>query len=61
MTRKTNRKDRRDGYLVKEHDPMHMMMPYIMGGRADNEAVLCDVFDMTNIVKYMKEKRNSSV
>ncbi|MDI9540008.1 MAG: 2-oxo acid dehydrogenase subunit E2 [Bacillota bacterium] len=60
MTRKTNRKDRRDGYLVKEHDPMHMMMPYIMGGRADNEAVLCDVFDMTNIVKYMKEKNETA-
>ncbi len=60
MTRKKNRKDRRDGYLVEEHDPMHMMMPYIMGGRADNEAVLCDVFDMTNIVKYMKEKNETA-
>ncbi|MGI6510392.1 MAG: 2-oxo acid dehydrogenase subunit E2 [Erysipelotrichaceae bacterium] len=60
MTKKTNKKDRRDGYLVEEHDPMHMMMPYIMGGRADNEAVLCDVFDMTNIVKYMKEKNETA-
>lgn len=60
MTRKTNRGDRRDGYLVKEHDPMHMMMPYIMGGRADNEAVLCDNFDMTNVIEYMKKKNETA-
>ncbi|MGI6607581.1 MAG: 2-oxo acid dehydrogenase subunit E2 [Erysipelotrichaceae bacterium] len=60
MTRKTNRKDRRDGYLVEEHDPMHMIMPYIMGGRADNEAVLCDNFDMTKVIEYMKKKNETA-
>lgn len=60
MTRKRNRKDRRDGYLVTEHDPMHMIMPYILGGRADNEAVLNDYFDMTNIIEYIKKKNETA-
>ncbi len=60
MTRKVNRKDRRDGYVVAEHDPMHMVMPYIMGGRADNEAAFCDFFDMTNVVEYIKKKNETA-
>jgi len=50
--------DRTDGTLVHSDDPMHMFMPYIMGSRTENEAVLNATFDMTNVVKYL-EKRNS--
>lgn len=53
---KKNRKDRRDGRWVKEADPMHKYMPYILPNRADNEASLCETFDMTEVLKYLKEK-----
>ena len=51
-------RDRKDGKLVTSDDPMHGIMPYIMGSRADNEALLNATFDMTEVVKYL-EKRNS--
>lgn len=58
-TRKKNRKDRRDGRWVQEADPMHKYMPYILPKRADNEAALVESFDMTEVVKYLKEKNST--
>lgn len=52
------RGDRSDGTLVHSSDPMHVFMPYIMGTRTENEALLNATFDMTNVVKYL-EKKNS--
>lgn len=50
------RGDRKDGYLVKETDPIHAICPYILPNRADNEAVLTETFDMTNVIAYINEK-----
>lgn len=58
--RKKKRGDRRDGYLVEESDPMHMIMPYILGERADNEAFFNDLFDMTAVDRYMEEKNKTA-
>ncbi len=54
--RKKHRKDRKDGRWVKEADAMHHFMPYLIPNRADNEASLCETFDMTEALKYLEEK-----
>ena len=38
--KKKKRGDRTDGYLVRDLDPLHMFMPYLMGSRTENEAVM---------------------
>lgn len=54
--RKRQHGDRKDGYLVKETDPIHAICPYILPNRADNEAVLTETFDLTNVISYINEK-----
>lgn len=49
-------KDRKDGTLVVSPDPMHDFMPYIMGSRTENEAVMSYTFDMTAVTEYLKKK-----
>ena len=59
MSQKTRQPgDRSDGHLVHSSDPMQVFMPFIMGTRTENEALLNATFDMTEVVKYL-EKRNS--
>ncbi len=58
--RKRRWKDRKDGYLVRDIDSVHALAPYILPNRADNEAVLTDTLDMTNVIKYIEEKNSSS-
>ena len=53
---KKKRGDRRDGYRTVSSDPIHAMMPYLLGERADNEAVLYDTFDMSEVDKYLERK-----
>ena len=54
--RKKRRGDRKDGYRVEETDIMHAFMPYLMPNRADNEAVLNTVIDLTAVNEYLEEK-----
>ncbi len=58
MSKKLKRKrgDRKDGYLVKETDPLHAIAPYILPNRADNEAVLTETIDMTQVIAYIEKK-----
>ena len=53
---KRKRGDRKDGYLVKESDPLHAIAPYFLPNRADNEAVLSEIVDMTHVVEYIGKK-----
>ena len=53
---KKHRKDRKDGRWVKEADAMHHFVPYLIPNRCDNEALLQETFDMTEVVKYLEEK-----
>lgn len=48
--------DRKDGYLVRDIDSMHALAPYMVPDRADNEAVLAENMDMTEVVRYIAEK-----
>lgn len=54
--RKKHRRDRYDGYYLQNLDAMHIMMPYLLPRRTDNEAVLNETVDMTNVMKYIDEK-----
>lgn len=56
--RKKRRGDRKDGYLVRETDSLHAIVPYILPNRADNEAVMTETMDMTNVLKYIEEKNS---
>lgn len=53
---KRKRGDRKDGYLVKESDPLHAIAPYFLPNRADNEAVLSEIVDMTHVIEYIGKK-----
>lgn len=48
--------DRRDGIWLRDIDPMHGFMPYLMPNRADNEAFVREKIDLTALEKYLAEK-----
>ena len=48
--RKKSWADRWDGYRIRGLDPVHVMMPYMFGSRIENEAVLGEVLDLTEIL-----------
>lgn len=52
--------DRKDAYRIKETDAMHSFMPYLMPNRADNEAVLNEKLDITEVVKYLEKKNEEN-
>ena len=55
-----NRGDRKDGKRIVSSEPMHTFMPFIMGDRTDNEALLNATFDMTNVVSYLKKRNDEN-
>lgn len=54
--RKRKLGDRKDGYRVRGLDSMHILTPYLMPGRTNNEGVLSQVFDLTEVNKYIEKK-----
>ena len=52
-------KRRRDGYRVSNLDYHHFMLPYIKKDRCDSDVYSVYKFDMTNVVKYLKNKREN--
>ena len=50
--------DRRDGVWLRDLDPLHSIVPYLMPNRADNEAFIREKIDISNINAYL-EKKNS--
>jgi len=59
-TRKKDRRDRRDGYYLRNIDSMHVIMPYVMPHRIANEAVLAEEIDITKIDEYVKKKNEQN-
>lgn len=59
VQRKKHWRDRYDGWYISGLDSMHVMMPFMFGPRTKNEAVLSEVFDLTEVDKYL-EKKNSA-
>ncbi len=58
--KKKKRGDRTDGYLVRDLDPLHMFMPYLMGSRTENEAVMNEEFDLTEAIKFIEKKNENT-
>ena len=54
--RKKHWGDRWDGWRIRDLDPVHVMMPYMFGTRIENEAVLGEVLDLTEVDKYLAQK-----
>ena len=48
--------NRWDAYRLGGLDPVHVMMPYMFGSRTENEAVLGEVMDLTEVDKYLAAK-----
>lgn len=48
--------DRKDGILLRDVDSMHFITPIIFPNRADNEAYISEIIDLTNINKYLESK-----
>ncbi len=47
---------RRDGYLLRDADSMHVLMPMMYPNRCDNEAYISEVIDLTKLNAYLAEK-----
>jgi len=54
--RKKHRGDRKDAWLVRDLDPMHSIMNYILGTRIENEAVATIDIDIIELNKYLSDK-----
>lgn len=48
--------DRKDGYLLRDLDSMHFIMPIIYPSRCDNEAYIAEKIDLTNINAFLERK-----
>lgn len=55
---RTSMRDRKDGYLIRDIDPMHYIMPLIYPGRCDNEAYISERIDLSAINAWL-EKENA--
>ncbi len=62
-TKNNHRKfgDRADATLIRDADPMHNFMPYLLLDRTQNECLMNDEIDLTNTLKYIEEKNQSDV
>ena len=53
---KRRRGDRRDATLVRDLDSMHVFMPIMMPSRADNEAFIQELVDLSAVEAYLEKK-----
>ena len=62
MGKNTKRKfgDRKDATLIRDADPLHTFMPYLLLGRTDNEALLNDEMDLSAVTEYLEKKNAGS-
>ena len=51
--------DRYDAKLVRDIDGLHFYMAYLMSKRTDAEVYLNEKLDVTEVMKYIKEKNES--
>ena len=59
-TPKRRHGDRRDATLVRDLDSMHVFMPIMMPNRADNEAFIQELVDMSAVEAYLEKKNAQS-
>lgn len=51
--------DRRDATLVRENDPLHIVMPYMYPNRCDNEAFIDVNVDITELKNFLDKKNEN--
>ncbi len=56
ITPKRRHGDRRDATLVRGLDSMHVFMPIMLPNRADNEAFIQELVDMSAVEAYLQKK-----
>lgn len=58
MTKKYKKRwgDRKDGRLIRDMDPLHIIMPYLYKNRTDSEAFISERIDLTALNTYMDAK-----
>lgn len=56
QTNKRKFGDRKDAKLVRKHDPLHIVMPYMYPDRCDNEAYINVDVDITKLKELLDEK-----
>lgn len=56
IPKQRRRGDRRDATLVRDLDSMHVFMPLMLPNRADNEAFIQELVDMSAIEAYLERK-----
>lgn len=54
--RKNRWGDRKDAWLVRKIDGMHVIMPFAYKNRTDNEAFILETFDLTPVLAYLDKK-----
>ena len=53
-------KRRRDGNLIPETDPFHSIVPYIMPKRTEAEVSSTQIFDITQLKKFIAEQNEKT-
>ena len=56
MAEKRRLGDRKDGFLLRDLDAMHYIMPIIYPNRCDNEAFISERIDLTNVNAFLEKK-----
>lgn len=51
-----SRNERRDAVRIKDQDPFHSIIPYMMPKRTEAEVSMNECFDITELKKYMRER-----
>lgn len=57
---KRDRRDRSDRIYVKDLDAFHIIMPYLIPGRTNNEAVLTEIIDIAKIKEYINRRNEQN-
>lgn len=50
---------RYDGTLIKETDPFHSIVPYVMPKRTEAEVSITETYDITKLKKYIEKKNKT--
>jgi len=56
MAARKGRRNRRDGVFLRDLDPMHVFMPYLLPNRADNEAFISETVELDAINSFLEKK-----
>lgn len=51
---------RKDATFIKELDPFHSVVPYVMPKRTEAEISISESFDITNLLEYIEERNKTS-